>query len=534
MKKFTLLVFAALFALNSTIVAQRGQLIGAYPLLTASPGEIMVNLQSQMPGLNYSLIDYFTYKKYSVQAIKIIYLTIDGKGLPVTASGVVFLPVVSGITQMPVFTYLHGTLTKDLDAPSYLKGIESVIGLIMAMDGYIAIEPDYLGMGDGPGIHPYLHADSEASASVDMMKAVMAYCTTENAKPNGNLYLSGYSQGAHAALATQRELQAHPLQGLSLRKTIAGSGAYSLSNIQKKFVFDHPVYTNPSFIPYLLLSYENVYGNLYTDLSQVFVPPYNSTIPGLFNGVYTVEEIDSQLPVTWKSMFVPSYLSNFQYKYFNPVNTALRANDVINWKPISDLHLYYCTCDEQVANENSLLAYLMFLLKGSRNVTCLPVGPFSHVDCAPFVLLLAKIQSDCASGANPCGFDKPLPLDLTKSTDEDDLSMFRNTLNPTETIDLSKVYANSQVSEYLDNSLAGERTLTIYPNPATDLVFIEIPDDVSGNGRICIYDILGKPLLSRNIDNSIMKIDVSTFPTGLYKVVITGINTFTGTLVVNR
>jgi hypothetical protein len=176
----------------------------------------------------------------------------------------------------------------------------------------------------------------------------------------------------------------------------------------------------------------------------------------------------------------------------------------------------------------------MFLLKGSRNVTCLPVGPFSHVDCAPFVLLLAKIQSDCASGANPCGFDKPLPLDLTKSSNEDDLSMFRKTLNANETLDLSKVYANSQVSEYADNSLAGERTLTIYPNPATDMVFIEIPDDVSGNGRICIYDILGKPLLSRNIDTGILKIDVSTFPTGLYKVVITGINTFTGTLVVNR
>jgi hypothetical protein len=536
MKRFTLLVIAALFALNSTIFAQRGKIITTYLLSTASPYEIMGNLQLQMPGLNYSLIDYFTYKKYSVQAVKIIYNTIDGKGFPTIASGVVFIPAVESIIQMPVFAYLHGTLTRDLDAPSYLMGTESVIGWIMAMDGYIAIEPDYLGMGDGPGIHPYLHADSEASASVDMMKAVIELCSSPLvlAKPNGNLYLSGYSQGAHAALATQRELQAHPLPGLSLRKTIAGSGAYSLSNVQKKFVFDHPEYTNPSFIPYLLLGYQNVYGNLYTDLSQVFVPPYNSTIPGLFNGVYTVEEIDSQLPVTWKSMFVPSYLSSFQYKYFNPVNTALRANDVINWKPTSDLHLYYCTCDEQVANENSLLAYLMFLLKGSRNVTCLPVGPFSHVDCAPFVLLLAKIQSDCASGANPCGFDKPLPLDLTKSSNEDDLSMFRNTLNPTETIDLSKVYGNSQVSEYLKNSLAGERTLTIYPNPANDIAFIEIPDDVSGNGRICVYDILGKPLLSRNIDNSIMKIDVSTFPAGLYKVVITGKNTYTGTLVVNR
>ena len=423
MKRLAFLGILALFALNTTLSAQRGNIIEVYPLLTLTPEEIMANLQAQMPDVNFSLIDYFTYKKYSVQSVKIIYSTIDGKGSPTIASGVVFLPVVANSIKMPVFAYLHGTLTRDTDAPSYLTGIEAVVGWIMAMDGYIAIEPDYLGLGDGPGIHPYLHANSEASASIDMMKALIQLCSYPMilAKPDRNLYLSGYSQGAHAALATQRELQARPIPGLNLRKTIAGSGAYSLSNIQKKFLFDHPEYPNPSFIPYLLLGYQNVYGNLYTNLSQVFVPPYNLTIPGLFNGLYTVEEIDSQLPSKWESMFVPSYLWDFRYRYFNPVNIALRNNDVINWKPANSLHLYYCTCDEQVANGNSLLAYLMFLLKGSTDVTCLPLGPFNHVECAPFVLLLAKIQCDCSSGINPCGFEKPLPFDFNSSKTAPDL-----------------------------------------------------------------------------------------------------------------
>jgi hypothetical protein len=535
MKRFTLLIISLLLSLNTVVAAERGEIIKAIPLITLSPEMIMQNLQLQMPGLNYSLIDYFTYKKNSVQAIKIIYHTIDGKGYPTFASGVVFLPVVTSLTRLPVFTYLHGTLTRDLDAPSNLLGVESVIGWIMSMDGYIAIEPDYLGMGDGPGMHPYLHADSEASASIDMMKAVMNLCSASYvlAKPDGNLYLSGYSQGAHAALATQRELQAHPLPGLSLRKTIAGSGAYSLSNVQKKYVFDNPEYTNPSFIPYLMLGYQNVYGNLYTDIKQVFAAPYSTTIPDLFNGMLTVEEIDNQLPLAWKSMFVPSYLWNFQYKYFHPVNNALRANDVINWKPLTDLHLYYCTCDEQVANENSLLAYLMFILKGSRNVTCLPVGPFSHVDCAPLVMLLAKIQSDCASGANPCGFDKPLPLDLTKSPENDELALLRESLNGSETLDPESLFANKKLSEYVENASSKERTLLLYPNPASDIVFVEIPDEVYDNSLLNVYDILGKLMISENIDRSVMDIDVSLFPHGLYKVVITGLTSFTATLVVN-
>lgn len=534
MKKFKLTAIAALFALSTPLLAQRGSIISSVPLVTLTPEQIMENLKLQMPDLNYSLIDYFTYKKYSVQAVKIIYSTIDGKGCATEASGVVFLPVVENILRMPVFAYLHGTLTRDLDAPSNLIGIESVVGWIMAMDGYIAIEPDYLGIGDGPGLHPYLHADSEASASIDMIKAVMALCTSPivNSKPDGNLYLCGYSQGAHAALSTQRELQTHPLSGLSLRKTIAGSGAYSLSKIQKKFLFDHPEYPNPSFIPYLLLGYQYIYGNLYTNLSQVFVAPYYETIPGLFNGSLTVEEIDSQLPLDWTSMFVPSYLWNFKYKYFHPVNIALRDNDVVNWKPESDLHMYYCTCDEQVANENSLLAYLMFLLNGSSYVTCLPVGPFSHVDCAPFVLLLAKIQSDCASGINPCGFTKPLPLDITKSSAEVDLSMFRKSLRGYETLELKDVYANKEISEFLEIESQKERTLSIYPNPAADMVYIEIPDEVSDNSRICVYNMLGNLMFSKIIDRSIISIDVSSFPDGLYKVIIFGLANYSGTLLV--
>ena len=536
MKKNVILFIAALFVLNTNAFSQRGTIVQAMPLTTITPLQIMQNLQLEMSELNYALIDNFTYKKFNVQAIRIIYNTIDGKGYPTTASGVVFIPMAETNTYMPVFSYLHGTLTRDLDAPSNLIGTESIIGWIMAMDGYISVLPDYLGMGDGPGVHPYLHAESEVTSCVDIIKAANLLCSDPKimAKPDGNLYLSGYSQGAHAALATQRELEINPLPNMTLRKTFAGSGAYSLSFIQKNFVFKNPEYPNPSFIPYLLLGYQNVYGNLYTDPSQAFVAPYNMTIPGLFNGLYTVEEIDNQLPVTWKSMFVPSYLSNFQYKYFNPVNIALRANDVINWKPTSDLHLYYCNCDELVAKENSLLAYLVFLLKGSHNVTCLPVGPFNHFDCAPVVLLLAKIHSDCASGVNPCGLNKPLNLGEKNASYEETLLLFEKALDGRETIDIDSVYANSQIADYLIAESGKERSLSIFPNPANDLVYIEIPIGLIENSRLCVYDIQGRLLLTENITSDIMKINVKEFKKGFYKIVLTGLNTYTGTLVVTR
>ena len=535
MKIFTSILFAFLLMLNTLIFAQRGTVVNAIPLDTISPTEIMQSLQLSLDATNYALIDHFTYKNNSVVAVKIIYWTIDGHGNPTTASGVVFIPFVETETEVPVFSYLHGTLTRDIDAPSYLIGIQSIIGWIMAMDGYISILPDYLGLGDGPGIHPFSHAETEASASIDFMIAATTLCASNpliKAKPNGDLYLSGYSQGAHAALATQRELEKHPIPGLTLRKTVAGSGAYSLSYIQKKFLFDNPNYPNPSFLPYLLMGYQDVYGNLYSNLNQVFVPPYNSTMPGYFNGLLTVEQIDSQLPAAWKDMFVPRYLWNIKYRYFHPVNIALRKNDLINWKPKTDLHLYYCNCDELVAKENSLLAYLSFLLRGSWNVTCLPLGNFNHNDCAPLVLLIGKIQFDCASGINPCGLNLSSLLAL-KSTSETDLSAFSNALDLNATLDKDLIQSE-EFTAYLNGEENLNDQMKVYPNPASDFVTIELNNGGLSDSRIAIYDMQGKLVMDKIFTDNTIELNVKPFKPGVYKVVVNGESTKTKSLAISR
>jgi hypothetical protein len=536
MKKFTLLLLAATLLLHTGLLAQRGTIVNAVPVASLTPAQIMQNLQLNMDQTSFALINYFTYKKYDVNAVKIIYNTIDGKGNPTIASGVVFLPAVQNETAVPVFSYLHGTLTKDLDAPSYLAGIESTIGWIMSMDGYISVLPDYLGLGDGPGVHLYSHANSEASASIDLLKAANLFCLNPLvlAKPNGNLYLCGYSQGAHAALATQQELEKNPIPNLTLQKTVAGSGAYSLSFIQKNFLFDNPTYPNPSFLPYLLLGYQDVYGNLYSNLSQVFVPPYDTQMPGFFNGLLDVDEIDGQLPVNWKSMFVPKYLWNIQYNYFHPVNVDLRKNDLIDWKPKTDLYLYYSLGDELVAKENSMLAYLSFRLKGFRNVTCLPVGNLTHAATAPYVLLLAKLQFDCASGINPCGLDLPLLASQTKSASLVDLSMFKTALNENATLDLKEIYSNKAIASYLEGKPFNEEQWSIYPNPANDRVNIQIFDKLSMNGRLSIYDMQGRLIQDKIITENDVIMNVKSLKTGVYKIVLNGDFTDTKSLIIAR
>lgn len=535
MKKIILLLLAVALLFNANVFAQeRGDILEVFPGPTVTPDYIMETLSNYLDETSIALIDFFTYKNNSVSAIKIIYSTIDGKGLPTKASGVVFLPVVLPGTEVPVFSYLHGTLTKDDDAPSNLKGLESIIGWIMSMDGYISVLPDYLGMSDGPGVHPYTHAKSEASASIDMLKAATQLCMYPGvmAKPNGNLYLCGYSQGAHAALATQRELEQNPIPGLglTLKKTVAGSGAYSLSYIQKNFLFNNTYYPNPSFLPYLILGYQEVYGNLYSNLSQVFKYPYYEKIPGLFDGSNDVEEIDSELPAEWQKMFVTKYLWNIHYNYFHPLNRDLRDNDLINWKPKTDLHLYYSTADELVAKENSMLAYISFLLKGSSKVTCLPVSNLSHFETAPFVLLLAKIQFDCASGINPCGLSLPALLGL-KSASGPDLSMLSDAMYLDATLDKNSIQSE-EIQAYLQEEQNMQNKLILYPNPASEFVTIELNSALPTNSRISIYDMQGKLVLDKNFTDKIIQLNVKPFKAGVYKVVLNGESTNTESLVI--
>ena len=46
---------------------------------------------------------------------------------------------------------------------------------LFASAGYAAVAPDYLGLGTGPGLHPYMDLSSEVTASVDMLDAGRRY-----------------------------------------------------------------------------------------------------------------------------------------------------------------------------------------------------------------------------------------------------------------------------------------------------------------------------------------------------------------------
>ena len=137
---------------------------------------------------------------------KMVYNTVDALGQPTIASGAFLAPSNTPCTDFPMLVYHHGTSLRKIDVPSNDVG-ETLIGRVFGAGGYFVLMPDYIGMGESPGLHPYCHGESEATATRDMIRAAREFIADSlNMIDNGELFLTGYSQGGHAAMASHKYL----------------------------------------------------------------------------------------------------------------------------------------------------------------------------------------------------------------------------------------------------------------------------------------------------------------------------------------
>jgi len=120
----------------------------------------------------------------------------------INCSGIMYVPKLKAGKKAPTFMFGHGTqISKARDITD--DDSQQDICLFMAADGYLALYPDYYGMGKGDGQHLYQHAWSEAMSYLYMLYAVEEFKKTMNYETNGQLFLTGYSQGGHSSFAAQ-------------------------------------------------------------------------------------------------------------------------------------------------------------------------------------------------------------------------------------------------------------------------------------------------------------------------------------------
>ena len=249
----------------------RGALIGASLIRSMSILQVQdVFVSNGVPILASNGVDLWLLE----------YETPDAKGKPVTASGLLALPQ-GAEGASPLLSYQHGTLHRWDEAPSMEEALDYTATLAMASTGYIAQAPDLLGFGSSRGLHPYVHAATEASAVVDMLRATRTYLEQESIAWNGQLFLVGYSQGGHATMAAHRELETHLSEEFTVTASAPMAGPYDLSGTMLNKLLSTEPYDSPNYLPYLIFGYDLVY-DWFQSPKDVFVEPFSDTLPPLF------------------------------------------------------------------------------------------------------------------------------------------------------------------------------------------------------------------------------------------------------------
>ncbi len=366
---------------------------------TVIGGALVVDFSASM--MKQSLIDegiadenstVFGYKAY-----KVPYTTTDEAGDEVAVSGLFILP-----TGMPpaveqiglsVVSDDHGTIFANIEAPTVIAENNGVPDgapiLLTSLGGFVTLQPDYIGFGDSVDHdHPFILKKSLASSTVDFIKAAQKFAQDNNIKLNQQLFLTGYSEGGYAALAT---LEAIESQGeLSVALTAPMAGPYDL-NVTAFGVLSNPELSVPSFMAEIGYAYANAYAK---ELTTIINEPYASKLPTLFDGRYTREQIDPELTTKTTGddgLFNPVFVQNFFADPHDWFREAMVTNSVHAWAPQTPIRLVQCQGDEVIPYAISEITQKSMIARGAQSVELIPVEAtlgleqnLSHGECGSF------------------------------------------------------------------------------------------------------------------------------------------------------
>jgi pimeloyl-ACP methyl ester carboxylesterase len=267
---------------------------------------------------------------------------------------------------------------------SPLNSTEGIVGLISASMGYMVVVPDYLGFGSSRIMHPYLHAESLIPCVIDLMRAARSYASTNQISLNGQIYLTGYSEGGYVTLVTQKAIEESYPAEFNLKAVAPLSGPYDLQGmIQSIFQSGH--YDSPAYIAFFLTAYNNVYG--WNRLNDFFNAPYASKMPGLFDGSKTWGEVVTSLPASFSALMKPAFITDYLAGNEADVQTAVQENTRLNWVPQTPIHFFHGDADEIVPYQNAVTAVETFISNGAANVQLITITGGTHETTGPVAVV---------------------------------------------------------------------------------------------------------------------------------------------------
>jgi len=364
---------------------------------TVVGGEVVVDLdgetikqsllQAGTPGVDASTTVY-GYKAY-----KIPYKTTDEEGNIVDVSGLMVVP--TGVPEamtaagFSLVSDSHGTIFANWEAPTEIASITNAPDgapvILTSLAAFVTLQADYIGFGDSVDhYHPFVLKKSLANATVDFIKAAKEFASNNNIPLNGQLFLTGYSEGGYASVAALEKIENEG----ELQVTVAApmAGPYIMDGLAAQ-VLSLDTLSVPSFMADVAYAYTKAYGQ---EITSVLNEPYASKLDGLFDGTKTRLEIDLELTTVTTGpdgLFTESFVSGFFSG--NWFTLAANENNVHTWGPSTPVKLLHCKGDDVIPYDISVYTQQTMVGYGAQSVELIPVEDtlglgttVGHAECA--------------------------------------------------------------------------------------------------------------------------------------------------------
>lgn len=326
---------------------------------------------------------------FGYTAYQIPYTTTDEDGMEVAVSGLMVVPsglpdVVTQQIGLSLVSDDHGTIFANDEAPGVIGEKTSAPDgsaiILTALAGFVTLQPDYIGFGDSSEhYHPYLLKKSLANATVDFIRAAREFAAKNSIKLNGQLFLTGYSEGGYAALATLEKIEKENLL-TEMPVTIAApmAGPYAMSGMAIEVLKTTQIGV-PSFMADVGYAYA-LAGN--KEVDTVINAPYASQLENLLGGDYNRTQIDQALTHAttgddglFRQDFVNQFLHGAATGQPDWFLGALLQNDVYRWKATTPIRLVQCMGDDVVPFTMSQITEGNMTEAGTANIAIVPVEP---------------------------------------------------------------------------------------------------------------------------------------------------------------
>ncbi|HKU15493.1 MAG TPA: hypothetical protein VJQ52_13935 [Steroidobacteraceae bacterium] len=300
----------------------RGSLIEA-PARTASltPAQIAAALTSAPEG--QLLLDLIVAPKCGIDVYHVRYNTVDPAGAATTASAAMMIPTGSDpVCQgaRPIVLYAHGTAVQRSLNLANISTEDNLEGLLAATmfttQGYILIAPNYAGFDDSAlPYNPYLNADQQSKDMVDALAA--ARSSLPGVTDSGKLFVTGYSQGGHVAMATHKLLQD---TGATITASAPMSGPYAIAAFADAVFFGQVTRGTPLFLVFTATGYQKAYGDVYSTPTDIFEARYATGIESLLPSAVPRTQLfaEGKLP---RDQLFDSTPPDPSYAQFTPATT---------------------------------------------------------------------------------------------------------------------------------------------------------------------------------------------------------------------